>query len=51
MMSDARLMIFYDKGVANGTKSGIVSICWRNIWLRQDILDQAIHRSASLTAG
>ena len=35
MMSDARLMIFYDKGVAKGTKSGIVSICWRNIWLRQ----------------
>jgi len=33
-MSDARLMIFYDKGVAKGTKSGIVSICWRKIWLQ-----------------
>tara|TARA_Y100001951_G_C11277679_1_gene263057 strand:- start:1151 stop:1294 length:144 start_codon:yes stop_codon:yes gene_type:complete len=37
-------LIFYDKGVANGTKSGRVSICWRNISLRQDILDQAIQQ-------
>ena len=44
-------MIFYIKGVVNGTKSGIVSICWRNITLRQDILDQAILKVSVTNCG